>query len=247
MLREAEIYGSQGLFRESLQKYIEARNLVEENTHIKNRASLLAAVSKKIRSVEKALQEVDQAPAATQMSSQEQDLVKKLFAYSPDKDQDTIELKGALALAKFGQFERALAEFKQLQEKDSLRLAASKNIIRCYMAMSDTDSAVEEYTRWLESERFSHRQMEHLQAFFQNMIDKRGLDVSLPAPGTAQEGDATVMESDDLAEDEIIDISSIMIHFESGPQAGRQLAVDVSFQTGNVVSLLIFSRDNDLI
>ncbi len=247
MLREAEIYGSQGLFRESLQKYIEARNLIEENTKIKNRASLLAAVSKKIRSVEKALQEVDQAPAATQMSSQEQDLVKKLFAYSSDKDQDAIELEGALALAKFGQFERALAEFKQLQEKDNLRLAASKNIIRCYMAMSDTDSAVEEYTRWLESERFSHRQMEHLQAFFQNMIDKRGLDVSLPAPGIAKGGDATVMESDDLAEDEIIDISSIVIHFESGPQAGKQLAVDVSFQTGNVISLLISSRDEDLI
>ncbi len=247
MLREAEIYGSQGLFRESLQKYIEARKLIEENPKIKNRASLLAAVSKKIRSVEKALQEVDQAPAATEMSSQEQDLVKKLFAYSPDKDQDAIELEGALALAKFGQFERALAEFKQLQEKDNLRLAASKNIIRCYMAMSDTDSAVDEYTRWLESERFSRRQMEHLGAFFQNMIDKRGLDVPLPALGTVQGGDATVMENDDLAEDEIIDISSIVIHFESGPQAGKQLAVEVSFQTGNVVSLLISSRDKEFI
>ncbi len=247
MLREAEIYGNQGLFRESLQKYIEARNLITENTKIKNRSSLLAAIEKKIQTVEKSVQEVDQAPSATQMSSQEQDLVKKLFAYSPGKDRNTLEMEGALALAKFGQFERALDEFKLLQQRDSLRLAASKNIIRCYMAMSDTESAVEEYAQWLESALFSRRQLEHLEAFFQNIIDKRGLEVCLPAMRTPDEAESEVMETDELAEDEIIDISSIVIHFESGPNSGRQLAVDVSFQTGNVISLLISSRDREFI
>jgi tetratricopeptide (TPR) repeat protein len=247
MLREAEIYGSQGLFRESLQKYIEARDLIEKNAKIKNRSSLIEAIAKKIQTVEKSVEEVDQAPAASQMSSQEQDLVKKLFAYSAGRDRDTLELEGALALAKFGQFKRALDEFKLLQQKDTLRLAASKNIIRCYMAMSDTAGAVEEYARWLEGALFSRRQLAHLEAFFQNIIDKRSLDVSLPATSIADEAESEVMETDELAEDEIIDISSIVIYFESGPHAGKQLAVDVSFQTGNVISLLISSRDEELI
>lgn len=247
MLREAEIYGSQGLFRESLQKYIEARNLIENNVRIKNRSSLLEAISKKIKTVEISAQEVDQAPAATEMSVQEQDLVKKLFAYSPGRDLDAIKLEGALALAKFGQFERALEEFKLLQQKDTLRLSASKNIIRCYMAMSDTQSAVEQYDRWLESEFFSRRQLEHLGTFFQSIIDKRELDIVLPAIDTSRGVVSDVMETEELAEDEIIDISSIVIHFESGPQSGKQLAVDVSFQTGNVISLLISSRDKELI
>jgi len=60
-------------------------------------------------------------------------------------------------------------------------------------------------------------------------------------------GTSDVMETEELAEDEIIDISSIVIYFESGPQSGRQLALDVSFQTGNVISLLISSRDRELI
>jgi tetratricopeptide (TPR) repeat protein len=247
MLREAEIYGSQGLFRESLQKYIEARNLIEKNTKIKNQSSLLEAISKKIQTVEKSAQKVDQAPASTKMSAQEQDLVKKLFAYSPGRDRDALELEGALALAKFGQFERALEEFKLLQQKGTLRLAASKNIIRCYMAMSAAESAVEQYGLWLESEHFSRRQLEHLETFFQSIIDKRELDIVLPAMGTFAGVASDVMETEELAEDEIIDISSIVIHFESGPQSGRQLAVDVSFQTGNVISLLISSRDRELI
>lgn len=247
ILREAEIYGSQGLFRESLQKYIEARNLIEENPKIKNRSSLLEAITKKIQTFEKSAQEVDQAPALAQMSAQEQDLVKKLFAYSPGRDQGAIELDGALALAKFGQFERALDEFKLLFQKDTLRLAASKNILRCYLAMSATKSAVAEYQQWLESDLFSRRQLEHLETFFKDIIDKRGLAVDLPAMDSSAGGTSDVMETEELAEDEIIDISSIVIYFESGPQSGRQLALDVSFQTGNVISLLISSRDRELI
>ncbi len=247
LLREGEIYGSQGLFQESLQKYREARQLIQETSGIKNRDSLLAVLSRKINTFEEAAQKVDQTPAEAQMSAQQQDLVKKLFAYSPDQDPDSIALEGALALAKFGQFKRALAEFREMLSKESLRLQAAKNIIRCHMAMSDGQEAVVEYGQWMQSGLFSRRQLEHLRAFLHNLVEKKGIDATLPQPSEDTPTAEPTVAADEIDEEEILDISSIVIHFDSGPYSGKQLELDVSFQTGNVISLLISSHEKEII
>jgi len=51
----------------------------------------------------------------------------------------------------------------------------------------------------------------------------------------------------ELQEEEYLDISAIKITLESGPQKGRSLEFDVNFQSGNVLSLIISSRDKSLI
>lgn len=247
LLREGEIYGKQGLFHESLQKYREARRLIQASGGIKNQDSLLAALTRKIQTFEVAARKVDQIPAEAQMSAQQQDLVKKLFAYSPDNDPDSVAVEGALALAKFGQFKRALAEFRDMLPKESLRLAASKNIIRCYMAMSDVQEAVDVYGQWMQSDLFSRRQLDHLRVFLQNLVDQRGIDVSLPQTSDDEQTAEHAMAADEIDEEEILDISSIVIHFDSGPYSGKQLELDVSFQTGNVISLLISSHEKEII
>jgi len=247
LLREGEIYGSQGLFQESLQKYREARQLIQETRGIKNRDSLLAVLSRKINTLEEAAQKVDQTPAEAQMSAQQQDLVKKLFAYSPDQDPDSIALEGALALAKFGQFKRALAEFREMLSKESLRLQAAKNIIRCHMAMSDGQEAGVEYGQWMQSGLFSRRQLEHLRAFLHNLMEQKGIDATLPQPSEDTPTTEPTVAADEIDEEEILDISSIVIHFDSGPYSGKQLELDVSFQTGNVISLLISSHEKEII
>ena len=62
------------------------------------------------------------------LSPNAQELIKKLFSFSDKKDKDEAALEGAIALAKFGQFESALAEFSELIKKDSIRVIAAKNI-----------------------------------------------------------------------------------------------------------------------
>ena len=63
-------------------------------------------------------------------------------------------MEGAIALAKFGQFDRALKEFDHLLADDAVRVAAAKNIIRCYVELSDLDQAVKRFKEWVDDDGF---------------------------------------------------------------------------------------------
>ena len=116
-------------------------------------------------------------------------------------------------------------------------------------------SAVEE---WLGSDMMSKDQLNMLKRFFQNIVDRKGLDVKVPGtvkttedarkpePESEVEDSGHVAEEADV-EDDILDISSVGIAFESGPQKGEVIELDVSFQSGNVISVLLSGRDKELI
>ena len=52
---------------------------------------------------------------------------------------------------------------------------------------------------------------------------------------------------DELLEDEYLDINAIKITFEKGPQKGKSIDLDVNFQSGNILSLIISSKDKSVI
>ena len=267
LLQEAELYHSQGLLDEALLKYHYVENLIQGHEQLKNRIKLFDAVSKKIQRLENDIQRIEKAPKKPEVSAKIQDLIKKLFTFTPKMNEDARALEGAVALAKFGQFKRAILEFKMLLKKDSLRVAAAKNIVRCHMALSAVDDAVAEYEQWLSENIFLPNQLQRLRIFFENVLKKKGIDKILPQTKMsaddmetiihipeihqvkphAYENDGFKIEDDEIEDDENLDINSIGITFDSGPQKDQVFEFKVRFQLGNVVSLLIPGREKDLI
>ncbi len=240
LLQEAELYRSQSLMNESIGKYNKAVELIQKNEQIKNKQNLIDGITKKKRVVEDELDKINKAPPP-EVSSKIQDLILNKFAFS---EGDTANLEGIIALAKFGQFERALKEFTNLLKNDSLRIVAAKNIIRCHLALDAIEDAVSDYQQWLSSDAFTPAQLNKVRVFFESILEKKGADITLPKVKVSAEAGKPEIEEE---EEEIIDINSIGITMESGPQKGQMVEFDVSFQSGNVVSVLISSKDKDFI
>jgi len=287
LLKEAEIFHSQGLFDEAMGKYNKAIELIRSDEQLKSRKNLIDGISKKIQSLKKDINKVHKAPKKPEVSTKVQDLIKKMFLFSADRDEDTMALDGAIALAKFGQYNNALKEFNELLKKDSLRVVAAKNILRCHMALASADDAIAHYEQWLSGDIFNHNQLDKVRVFFEDILKKEGIDKTLPqAEAPVDDPELLILESvidesltlesvidepvikdpvidepviqepvieepvievEGSREDEVIDINSIGITIDSDSQMGEIVELDVSFQSGNVISLLISQRNKHLI
>ena len=257
-LKEAELYHSMGLLNESLGKYKKATELIEGNEQLRSRPNLMAGITKKMHALEKDMHKVEEATDTPEVSEKVQDLIKKLFAFPTDKDEDAAALDEAIALAKFGQHERALVEFNALLKKDSVRVVAAKNIFRCHIAQSSAEASIDQYEQWISSDIFAPGELKKLRFFLQGLLKKEGIQKELPpaeAPAEAKEPSIEMpavdelqiegieIPEDDELDDEIIDINSIGITTSEG----QTIELDVTFQAGNVISLLISQKETDTI
>ncbi|MCG6912258.1 MAG: hypothetical protein LJE94_19365 [Deltaproteobacteria bacterium] len=241
LLQEAELYQGQGLLSEARMKYDEASSLIRNNPKIKNRDKILAGIMRKINLLEADTQKVERGPSSPELSAKAQDLIQKLFAFSKEDSEGEAELEGALALAKFGQFERALIELNKLLSNAPQRLEAAKNILRCHIARSSEDAAADTYEEWARGDGFTPEELEKLRTFLEQLMEKKGLKRTLTVVSQPAE---TVTETEP---EEFIDISSIGILFESGPGKGKVIEFDVNFQSGNLLSFIISKKDGQLI
>jgi tetratricopeptide (TPR) repeat protein len=253
MLQEAEIYRVQGLISEAYNKYQDAEKMVNSIGGLKNKASLLKAIADKITALDYTKEKVDKGPNSPELSKKAQDLIKNLFAFSENKDEDSAALEGAVVLAKFGQFDRAIEDLKTLLDRESVKVEAAKNILRCHMATASTQEAVNLYHQWHSEDRFHPNQLEQVRIYLEDALMKKGMDVDLPSPIALQEDQAggsnigpTAID-DGNSEEEFLDITSIGITFESGPRKGKMVEFDVNFQSGNMLSLIISKQDQSLI
>jgi tetratricopeptide (TPR) repeat protein len=243
LLREAEIYRSQGLLIEAKGKYNDAIDRISKLDQAKNKEELVQAITRKIKSLTISYHQIERAQEAPKMPPKVQDLVKNLFSFSHDKDEDKAALEGAITLAKFGQYDRALEEFTELTKRDSLRVVACKNILRCCISVYSPEEAVERFKKWLKDDLYSPEQLQKIRLFLEDLLEKRGTEVQLPMVPDAND-DAI---DENRMDEDLIDISSIGITFESGPQKGRMVEMEVSFQSGNMISLIVSSKDRALI
>ena len=104
LLMEGELYRKQSLLNEAKGKYESAAALIQKIGKIKNKQTLIDGINNKIRAVQAEIDRYEKAEVTPEMESDIQDLIKKQFSFAKD---DSGELEGAIALAKFGQFERA--------------------------------------------------------------------------------------------------------------------------------------------
>lgn len=254
LVKEAETYRGHGLLSEALQKYEGAAKTIRSIEHIKNRDVLLNGLAKKIQSLKQDIERIENAPMTPEMDETSQKLIKRLFSFTrSEQNEDAVAFEEAITLTKFGQYDRALEEFRSLIHKDEVRLAAAKNAIRCHLARGTEDKGIEEFRQWSTDPRFTRDQVEKLRAFFSHILKKKGVDKPLPESGTLAQSDELVVEAvnvdvetAEMAEDEILDINAVAITFSSGAQQGEPIEFDVSFQNGNMISILISGRQKEL-
>jgi len=261
-LQQAETYRQQGLLSEARKKYEQVQDIIQTNDNIPNRQKLLDGLSNKLTLLSEEVKAVEKAPSTPEMSSHVNDLIKKLFSFSSqEKDENDAALEGAIALAKFGQFEGALEEFHKLLDVDSQKVAAGKNILRCCLETGAADEAAQKVSEWQNNGLFSSEQFELLSTFYDNILEKKGLKKDTVPDSEENEAEAEPETADEAvdeethtydvemeeSDDEFLDISAVAITFDSGPYKGEQVELDVSFQSGNIISLIISSKDEELI
>ncbi|MBU0768879.1 MAG: hypothetical protein KJ687_07300 [Proteobacteria bacterium] len=268
LLKEAELYHSQGLLYEAIAKYNDATELIQNNEQLKNKQNLLEGIYKKINVLNKDISKIELAPKKPEVSENIQDLIKKMYAFSPDVDEDAKALEGAVALAKFGQFKRAISDFNELLKRDSTRVNAAKNILRCHMTLFSINEAISQYEKWLLDDIFNPNQLNLVYIFFESLLKSEGVEETLPKTkeqvdkvkvAVSSENDQVqVSEPEDAGleksevesqaeSEDVLDVNSIGITVDTGPQKGQIYEFKVRFQLGKVVSLLIPSRDKDVV
>jgi len=240
LIKEATLYQKQGLFEESKEKYEEILAFIQHDERYVKDKKLIDAVQGKIRSIEENLDEIDKSIETPMLSEEVQDLISRLFSSSKDKDMAAIE--GAVALAKFGQYQKALEEFQKLIEEGKMPLVAAKNALMCHMAVSSPDAAIAQFTQWVSGETFSRSDLKYIRTFLENTLEKQGITVDLPKMDEAPEEEG---ESEEKGGD-IIDISSVSVQLANGLRKGETVELEVTFQLGNKISIIISGQQKDL-
>lgn len=235
LLKQAELYRSQGLFNEARESYERVRRIIQKSKQLPNRDKLLDNVSKKIAKVQGVLVRLENTSTSPQMSPEVNRLIKKLFSQTASEDKDAAALEGAVALAKFGQFNDAIAEFRRLLDVDSQRVQAAKNILRCLITYKSSDDAYAQLSEWKVEKVFTDDELEKVKSFFEEILDKKWDE-----KGAAR---SEALTGDGVDEDDFLDISAVAITLPNG----NQVELDVSFQSGNVVSLIIDRKDEKMI
>ena len=242
LLKEAVIYKKQGLFPQSKTKFSEALDIMTKSEALRANEPLIAAIKDKLRDLDDTIKEVDESPEAPELSEEVQELIKKSFSFSKDKEAAAIE--GTMALAKFGQFDKALHEFKQILEHATLPVMIAKNILRCHLSKSPPQASVDQFTVWARGDRFSKEELKHLREFLKNLLDSRGVHLVVPeVPGVGDE----LPDEGGMDEEEELDIASISIRFDTGPKKGQALEFNVDLQSKNTISIVIPASEKGLV
>ena len=238
LARQAALYRAQGLLAESRGKYEEILCFLESNQQFHNVEKLSEAVRERLQDVDNDIAEVRSAPATPDLSPQLQNLIKKLFTFSKTKEVGAIE--GAMALAKFGQYEEALNELQKLLKEGVLPTVAAKNILRCYLALSLPQSAISQFKEWMLNESLSKQDLKYIRDFLVNALNNKGIKDKIPELS----GD---IQTSVKSQDDFLDISSLKIHFHDGRRHKYAVELDVVYQVGGLTSIVVSSADRALL
>ncbi|MGD9018203.1 MAG: tetratricopeptide repeat protein [Desulfobacterales bacterium] len=270
ILKEAELYQSQGLLNEAKENYKKATEVIRSNPDIRDGKALIDTIVKRVVQLNQEINQINEAISKPTVSDHKQELIKRLFTSSAADDPGAALLDGATTLAKFGQYERAINEFEPLLEDDRLKVTAAKNILRCLLELDDVGRATIVFDEWQSDGRFTSQQLEKIRFFANQRLTKTGhpalqagtepveteVGSSPPEPvSTVQETvepmptqTPSPIDPGELAsDDDVLDISSIGIRFESGPLDGQFFELDISFQSGNSLNLILPKTEQNLI
>lgn len=242
LLKEAVVYRKQGLFNQAKEKFNQALQILSQSENLQVNDNLAAAIREKLRELDATIKEVEDDTETPELSGDVQSFIKKSFAFSKDREAAAIE--GAMALAKFGQFDKALEEFKEILEYATLPVMIAKNIIRCFMNTSSAESALAEFKAWAAGDRFSREEIIHLREFLCGTLENQGIVLDIPAVDGPEPG----ISGEPLQEqEEELDISSVSIHMEGVAEKEHTIDFPVQFQTGNTIHIVVPASNKALV
>ena len=226
LAKEAEVYRAQGLFEYSKKKYEQLLQFIEKK-QFRGYEGLADQVRSKIQTVDEDLFEIEKETDSEELAKDTQELIKDLFSVARSKEAARVE--GALALAGFGQHDRALKEFEALLKEGILPVVAAKNILRCHMELSSPDKAVEQFTEWVSSsDVLSTQELTLIRTFLKELLKEKGHATRLPQLGFTSQANNTAEEDE---------ISSVNIKLRNGSRKGDNIEFTVIGQTGNTISV----------
>ena len=242
LLKEADLYRNQGLLSDAKSKYMEILSVIGKSKTLASHKQLIDGVKSKIRAVDRSLNELRDTPEKPELSGDLQDLIKKLFSFSQTKEAAAIE--GAVALAKFGQYEQALKEFHKLLEQGVLPVVIAKNMIKCYAALRIPQAALVQYSKWKTRDFFSREDLKYVRAFLKTSLEKEGFKVEIPELEAMPSLPSRPKKKN---EEVFLEISAVSIQPRGGPLPGQTMDFDVHFQSANTVTILIPAAQKNLV
>lgn len=221
-IQEAELYRSQGLFNEAKEKYLSIVEFIQKNEKIQKKQNLIDSISKKISVLKKEIEKIETAPISSEMSQKIQSFIKIIL-----QEAKAYGSQGLVAQAKEKYYQAA--EF--LKKDDHF-----KNKKKLLDGISKKISALEKKAK-PEEEKKKPTPPE---------VPVKDEEAEVP---TKDEEALEEEKKEEIEEDkqEFIDISSIGITLDHGPEKGRVVELDVSFQSGNMINLTISSKDKAMI
>ena len=180
IIKEADLYHTQGLLKEAESKYREILKIFHGNLKVDNADNIRKAVEKKIRELDAERKHVEKKVMSPAMTKESQDLITQMFVDAEGGESAAAKFEGAKALIKFGQFDRAIEELKRLVNDDSIKFDAAKQIITCFVLSLRVDEGINQIENWISSEFLPFEQLEKLIRHAQDLFRTRGVDRTLP-------------------------------------------------------------------
>ncbi len=240
---EGELYRAQGLLDEALDKFKTIEKLIKQNDHIRNKQALLEKLSARISEIHQKLQKEYTPSKPPKVSDDVQGLMKEMFSFDDPETKGSASLGGAIALAKFGQYEKAIEEFTKLLENKTLRFEAAKNILNCWIEQKYVDYAVSLFQKWQKTNFFPPDEISKLQQYFQHILKQAGIKREI----TGIEAQKTIEPESQVDDDDILDINAVRFVLTQGPKKGEKIELEVSFQAGKMIRMLIPKKDKAVI
>ncbi|MEZ4567761.1 MAG: hypothetical protein R2860_12680 [Desulfobacterales bacterium] len=240
---EAELYSSHGLLAEALEKYKAVEGLVKSTRSIRNRDGILKKLKRKIEETDQKIKKIDRIQPTAQVNEDARSLMKEMYTFDDPEAKGSAALGGAVALAKFGQYDKAIEELNRLLEYDKLRLEAAKNILWCWVQQNYGEYAVSLYQKWRKQKFFPPEEAESLQAYFNELMDKSGLEQEIDE----LESQRTIEPDSEVEDDEILDISAVKLILPRGSRKGEKVELEISFQSGKYIQMIILRKEKELL
>jgi|AntRauTorckE6833_2_1112554.scaffolds.fasta_scaffold49953_1 tetratricopeptide (TPR) repeat protein len=243
--KEASLYKSQGMYEEALDKYKELLKLVSGYEGLKNKSALEKQINGKISEIKKRLNFYENEDTKNDISEDKKEIIKKLFSEKKD-DPDYKKFEEALTLARFGQFEDAVNDLTPFLENKTFRYEAASNIVQCYRNMEKETEAEKLIGKWKKDGIISEKEASVLSGRDEQLV-------TVPQEKIYPDDMATLNESSDKAafdsdSPEIMEIESVGIKLTGNENINSDpVELDVSFQTGNHLSLIISSKEKNII
>jgi tetratricopeptide (TPR) repeat protein len=239
MINEAKVYREQGLYDQSHEIYLKALDHIENSPHLDNQDELARAVQREIQDVTEAINEVESADVRPALSEDVQHLIQRLFTFSDRPDVSTLE--GALALARFGQYEKALDEYHVLLREGIQTVLTAKNILTCHLAFTSPDVALAQYEKWQICSMLPKMDLRVIRRFLKSVLQTKGIHASLPPVDDDYRKEAKPRP-------ELLVFQSARIRVEDEGSGYRETVdLEVIFQSGNLINLLIPQQQKNLL